>query len=258
MEGSWRLLRPYEALLFPGYMGPEEASSIHVGGPVKCFRKGFLYSVYICVGPGGLVAVKDYRVSSLKWIPAFIAAAPTVRYRRGPKLRALSELHYSRLLRRVVNTPRILSAHLWERGALTVREYVPGVSVLDSRDPRAWRMAGKALARIHVGGYALGDANPGNFIVSGSTVTLVDMEQARPSDPASTAWDIITVIAYTHITRARGAHLNELIEAYVEEGAPTRETIRELRKLKYWIPYLLIPHKIVEAIKIIRSLDQMS
>lgn len=256
MEGSRGLSRSYEGLLFSGFVGPEEASSIHVGEPVECFRRGLLYSVYICAGPGGFVAVKDYRVSSLKWIPAFIAAAPTVRYRRDPKLRALSELYYSRLLRMVVNTPRILSAHLWERGALTVREYVPGVSVLDSRDPRAWRMAGKALARIHSEGYALGDANPGNFIVSGSSITLVDMEQVRPSDPTSIAWDIITVIAYTHLTRAKGTYLNELIETYVGEGAPTREAIRELGKLKYWTPYLLMPHKIVEALKITANLNR--
>ncbi len=242
--------------MFLGFRGPEEASSIHVGEPVKCFRKSFLYSVYICVGPRGLVAVKDYSVSSLKWLPAFIAAAPTVRYRRDPKLRAFSELYYSRLLRGVVNTPRILSAHLWERGALIVKEYIPGIPVLDSRDPGAWRMAGKALADIHIRGYALGDANPGNFIVSGSSITLVDLEQARPSDPASIAWDIITVIAYTHLTRARGTHLKELIKTYVEEGAPTGETIRELKKLKYWTPYLLMPHKIVEAMKIIGNLEK--
>jgi hypothetical protein len=254
LENPWALIRVPEGSICLDGLSYEELASPYVGERVECSRISILHSITLCRGPRGVVAVKDYMASSFKWIPAFLASAPTSRFQRDPRSRAVTELVYSRLLRGVVRTPRTLSLNLNGGRVVAVKEYIAGRPVLEIRDPKAWRGAGRALARVHNLGYTLGDANPSNFLVTRDGIAVVDLEQARRATPKSIAWDIVTAIAYTQLMGVDANLPLELLREYLEEaGTPRNTLLRELLKPELLTPYMVMPFKLPEAIKIIAS-----
>lgn len=250
----WNLVRVPEGFVNIGVSSYEDIAEVHVGKPVTCSRVSMLHSILECRGPRGVVVVKDYKLSSLKWIPAFLASAPTSRFQRDPRDRAATELYYSILLRGIVRTPRIISLNVGKGRVVAVREYVDGEPVLGMKDPSAWRDVGRILARIHESGYSLGDANPSNFIKSANDIYLVDLEQARRANLERIAWDIVTVIAYSHLMNVNPLLVRELLEEYASHiGVLRIKLLRELLKVKYWTPYALMPFKLPEALTLARS-----
>jgi tRNA A-37 threonylcarbamoyl transferase component Bud32 len=254
LENPWVLVRIPEGTLSLDGLGYEELASPYVGDGVECSRVSLIHSIILCRGPRGVVAVKDYTASSLKWIPAFLASAPTSRFQRDPRGRAATELVYSRILRRAVRTPRMLSLNVSGGRVVAVKEYIAGRPVLDIRDPRAWREAGRALARVHNLGYVLGDANPSNFLISRDGVAIVDLEQARRATPRRIAWDIVTVIAYSQLMGVDVSLPEEMLRGYLEEASIPRDVLlRELLRPELLTPYIIMPFKVPEAIKAVTS-----
>jgi len=126
--------------------------------------------------------------------------------------------------------------------------------VLGLPDTRAWRLTGRALARIHEAGYTLGDANPGNFLALGEGLALVDLEQARRATVGGMAWDIVTVLAYSHLMGVDSRLVKSLLEEYASSiGGLRGPLVEELLKPRYWLPYIAIPYKAPEALNIVRS-----
>jgi Mn2+-dependent serine/threonine protein kinase len=259
LEDPWSLARTLEGSIRLGSVSYEAVASPHVGEPVECSRVGILHSITLCRGPRGVVVVKDYGVSSFKWIPAFLASTPASRFQRDAKSRAATELAYSRILRSVVKTPRVLSINLQDGRVVAVKEYIAGKPVLEARDPKAWREAGRALARIHNTGYTLGDANPSNFLVTREGIALVDLEQARKATPRRIAWDMVTVIAYTQLMGVDISLPSELLKEYLGEvDMPKSKLAGEILKPEILTPYIIMPFKIPETIKMILSTTTVS
>ncbi|MEM1686147.1 MAG: hypothetical protein QXO93_06160 [Acidilobaceae archaeon] len=227
-------------------------AELYTGDSIECTRLSILYSVYKCVGSRGTVIVKDYRVSSTKWIPAFLASAPTVRYRVDYRERALAELIYTKLIGRIIRTPEIIALHLGRASTIAVKEHIHGSPLVEESNPKYWSIAGRALAKIHLANYSLGDANPSNFIVDDS-IALVDLEQARRASIREKAWDIVTVIAYSHLLGLKSGLLESMLKTYSDTlGEDTRILAREFKKIKYWIPYTIMPYMLPVALSILR------
>ncbi len=254
LENPWVLVKALEGTITLGMFSYEELASPYVGEHVRCSRVSILHSIIICRGSRGIVAIKDYTASSFKWIPAFLASTPASRFQRDPRSRAATELAYSRILRGVVRTPRTLSLNIHGGGVVAVKEYIAGKPVLDVKDPRAWGEAGRALARIHNTGYTLGDANPSNFLVAEDGIAVVDLEQARRATLRRIAWDIVTVIAYSQLMGVDASLPSELLREYLEEVTiPKSRLVEELLKPELLTPYIVMPFKIPETIRIIIS-----
>lgn len=242
-----------EGYLDVGILGYELLVQRHLGEPVSCSRVSILYSVMTCRGPRGVIAVKDYTMSSFKWIPAFLASSLASRFQRDPRDRAVTELVYSKLLRGIVRTPRTIALHVRDGRVVSLREYIDGYPLLSLDNPVYWGVVGGILARIHSSGYSLGDANPSNFLVTPSDVALIDLEQARRANVERMAWDLITVIAYSHLMNINSKLIEELLEGYASEIGELKTKVgEELLKPRYWIPYTLIPFRLPEALNMVR------
>ena len=100
----------------------------------------------------------------------------------------------------------------------------------------------------------LGDANPSNFMISRDGVVVVDLEQARRATPRRIAWDIVTVIAYSHLMGVAVSLPEEMLKEYLEEASIPRDVLlRELLRPELLTPYIIMPIKVPEAIKAVTS-----
>ena len=208
------LVRPPEGVLMSDCGGL--AGLAEVLGASECSRSSLLFSTTVCAGPGGSVVVKDYAYGTLKWLLAGFLSLPAYPFRESPASRALNEYSSLRALRRVVRTPSVLALCVGQARSLLAREYVKGEVVMKSQDPSLWREAGRALAAIHRSGWALGDPNPGNFVVAGDGTYLIDAEQAGPFTPARGAWDLAVYFYYARFFGSPLELVRESLRAYAQ------------------------------------------
>ena len=224
---------------------PEEMASHYTGGEARCKRTQWTASTLVCEGPSGRVAVKEYTRMLVKWLPASIAGGGIARYLIRPKARLANEYKYLRLLRSVIPTPRILGICGQYFQAMMARSFLEGRPVLGSKEPMDWEASGLALARIHLSGYVLGDANPGNFIATNKgEAGIIDAEQARRFNSRRGAWDLVVYTYYALFFNAPEDLVAEGVRAYagyLAERDPhtMREIGGNLRDPQLWGPLLL-------------------
>ncbi|GAB6148589.1 hypothetical protein [Stetteria hydrogenophila] len=246
----WRLARIPEGELLLSCSGAARLASRYVGEPVECKAPWLASSTLVCTGAGGRVAVKEYYRMAFKWAAVRPVAVGFVRYRVTPKSRLAAEYRYLRLLRPIAGTPRVHGVCLDYAYAAMAREYVEGSPVLASRDPGDWRLAATLLASIHRAGYAVGDPNPGNIIVSGGRARLIDAEQARGYTPRAAAWDLAVFAVHARIFRVPMELVEEALKAYREaSGSLWGEVSRILASPRIWVNLAIAP---VEAFKLQR------
>ncbi len=224
-------------------------------GNWKCKQSSFTSSSLICNNNGRRVIVKIYEKMQVKWIPAFLASPPPVRYLVSARSRLSNEYYWLLHLRRITKTPRIfyLSAGLFSR--IMIREYIEGTPVLSSKSSEYWMAAGRELAKIHRHGYVLGDPNPGNFIYSEDYVSIVDAEQARPYSLIAGSWDLVVFVVYALLFNADKSLISDAISAYADSVPSLYKAEKEyLLSGKGWGgvkllgPYYYSAKKIIEQI----------
>ncbi|MEB3851570.1 MAG: phosphotransferase [Desulfurococcales archaeon] len=238
-SNPWSLVRLPEG----EYRGPCRDPLELLDG-AQCRQGGGRFtSSYVCDTPRGRVVLKDYMKMALKWIPAAAASSVAVRYRLGPRSRLAADYHYLRLLRGVLPTPRFLALCSDVARAGAVREYVEGTPVLDSREHTHWRAAGAALGLVHEAGYALGDPNPGNFIVppGGGRPWLIDAEQAREYTRRRGAWDLVVATAYASMFNVEQSLILEMLSAYLDSWPGARPTLEAAQSPALWLPLQVVP-----------------
>lgn len=221
-----------------------------VGKEFTCRRTGLIYSTYLCEGPHGRVVMKDYGTSAVKWVPATLVSAPVARYRTDPRERAVAEVLYSAILRRVIRTPKMLFLGLG-KDIVTIREYVIGAPLI--LDPRqdSWERAGRALAEIHDAGYALGDANPGNFVIS-DEVSVIDLEQTRRASDREKLWDIATLLIYSNLMSIRCKLIDSFLESYLYY-VKSPLIAKNIEMIERLAPCGVVPPRFPDVLEIIKK-----
>jgi len=209
-------------------------------------------SSLICERDGERIVVKEYMRMILKWLPAVAASTPYYGYQLSPKARLYNEYRYLRILRAVVPTPRIYAVCGTQSNTFMAREFMEGEPVLESRDPGAWRLSGVSLARIHKSGHALGDPNPGNFVVAGGVAGVIDAEQARKLTPTRAAWDLAVYVVYGLLFGAPEDLLAEGVRAYRGEAPEAwGEAEKILSSRRFWTVFAATPNIAVKARRIL-------
>ncbi|MEB3806026.1 MAG: hypothetical protein GSR73_00705 [Desulfurococcales archaeon] len=223
--------------------GPRELAQYYLGVVESCKRSQWTSSTVICRSEEGeRIAVKEYLKMIVKWLPASIASSPALNYLITPKSRLANEYRHLRVLRGVISTPEILGVCGDPAKAVMVRGFVEGEPVLDSDKPLYWRMSGEALAAIHSHGYVLGDPNPGNFVIDGGSVSLVDAEQARRFTARRGAWDLIVYVYYSVLLGKRRDLIAEGLRGYLDSiGALGDRVVRELGEKRLWNWLRILP-----------------
>jgi len=195
---------------------PETLSSQITGDGTLCRPPSPLSSSLTCRGEDGRAVVKIYGRLAVKWLPATIASPREARYLVTPKARMANEYYWLRRLRKAVATPRIHALAV-NPSRMMLRDYIPGVPAFDSEEKRHWETAGRTLAFLHKHGVALGDPNPGNFIVDEENPdysAIVDAEQARPYAPVAGAWDLVVFTVYPLLFGRDKSLVESAVEAY--------------------------------------------
>ncbi len=238
------------------YGNCEMAEAIpEVLGATSCRRSSLLYSTTICEGEEPVI-VKDYGHSTLKWMLAGVLSVAAYPFKESPTSRAINEYRSLRALRNIVGTPRVYALCLSPMRALMAREFVEGDPVLSSRDPAAWEEAGRALAALHRAGWALGDPNPGNFVMSKGRPLLIDVEQAGQFSPVKGAWDLAVYYYYSRFFGAPSDLLRESLRAYVRSAGDLWRSVRE-ELFSPGVIYLTatLPPLLLEMHNVIRDIE---
>jgi|GEM_PF-651960 len=218
--------------------GARGASSLDL----KCNYASPLSSSLICDGDGLKFIVKEYTRMQIKWIPASIASAMMYKYRVSPKSRMSAEYRNLRVLRRIIRTPKIYGVCGTYYSTKMVREYIEGEPVASSHSKHAWRLAGEAIAMLHDNNIAVGDPNPGNFIVTGKgDVALIDAEQAARFDPKKGLWDLIVFTLYSLALGADENLVAGALREYFNTARKSNSIIKEAEKEAIWATISLIP-----------------
>ncbi len=195
---------------------PETLSSQITGKDTLCRPSSPLSSSLACRGEDGRAVVKIYGRLAVKWLPATIASPREARYLVTPRARMANEYYWLRRLRKAVATPRIHALAV-NPSRMMLRDYVHGIPAFDSEEKRHWETAGRTLAFLHKLGVALGDPNPGNFIVDEENLeysAIVDAEQARPYAPVAGAWDLVVFTVYPLLFGKDKSLVESAVEAY--------------------------------------------
>ena len=224
-----------EGLAFYHCRGGRWLAERLLGDGASCERPGWQYSSMVCEGGGRRIVVKEYYRMIVKWVPAALASAPYYGYILSPKKRLYNEYRHLLALRGLVGTPRVYGVCGDQARAVMAREYVEGRPVLGSGDPRDWRASGEALARVHRGGYALGDPNPGNFLVGGGGVSVIDVEQAKKYTVERGAWDLAVYTVYALLFNQPEELIAEGLRAYAgAAGGLAGREARILSSRSFW------------------------
>ncbi|MEB2793177.1 MAG: hypothetical protein LRS41_03865 [Caldisphaeraceae archaeon] len=210
------ILRPYKLLSLPeGEIrmdcGSEDDSYLK---EYKCNRPSILSGSQICNDGKRKVVIKEYMYGSLKWFMAGAVSASIYPFRQTPLGRLSNEYRHLLELRKVIPTPRVYAVCPDRYWSKMVREFIEGEVALKSKDPKAWEKIGEALATIHNGGFALGDPNPGNFIITDNEVYIIDLEQASSYSTKKAAWDIAVFFSYARAFLAGYRLVKRSLEAY--------------------------------------------
>ena len=187
---------------------------VELDGSSRCRRSSMLYSSTVCEDEEGRLVIKDYGYGTFKWLFAGIMSVTAYPFTQTPNGRASNEYRGFIELRRYIRTPRVLSVCLTPMEASMVREYIDGQDVLRSRDPSHWEEAGKALATVHRAGYAMGDPNPGNIIITEGGPALIDVEQVSSFTPQKGAWDLAVFFYYSRFFGAPLDLVRESLRSY--------------------------------------------
>jgi tRNA A-37 threonylcarbamoyl transferase component Bud32 len=224
------------------------------GRGLECSYASPLSSSLICSYGGSRFIVKEYTRMQIKWIPASLASAMMYKYRVSPKSRMAAEYRNLRVLRKVVRTPRIYGVCGTYYSTKMVREYVEGNPVASSSSIDDWRLAGETLALLHDNDIAVGDPNPGNFIVTGEReVALIDVEQAARFDPRKGLWDIIVFTLYSLVMGVDESLVAGAIREYFGSTAKRNAILKEAEKEAVWAAISLLPSIGLKARQLIMS-----
>ena len=233
------------------YDGVAKLSGMNDGFKVKESQAGDLSATarIVTLSEGSRetkILVKHFSdVRSLKWALLGIWALSARKFSLSPLSRLHREYHASRRLRELgVKTPRVIGVAPDER--ILVKEYVEGepLSRVIHRLLRGWsddatfiKSYAEAIAKIHRGGFTLGDTKASNVIIRGGEVFLTDLEQAVESGEA--AWDIAEFLYYTAKLSLRAEGMERVartfLEAYRNENGS--RAIATARKLRYVAPF---------------------
>jgi len=154
-----------------------------------------------------------------------------------------------------VRTPRVLGLCVSPLNASMAREYVEGEVVMNSKDPGAWEAGGEVLARVHRGGFALGDPNPGNIVISGGEAYLIDAEQAGRFTPVKGAWDLAVYYYYSRFFGAPRDLVAESLRGYVKGvGGLWNEVKKELLGPRVAPFIAAMPPFMVELLELLKGL----
>ena len=245
---------------------PRELASEHLecsGGEPVCRGGHVISSSVVCSCGGRRLVVKDYSRMGGKWVVFKIMSKPMVDYRVMPRARMAYEYIYMERLREIENivTPRFLelcSTPLTR--SMAVREYLEGRILRESTEPGDWSHAGAALGRIHDAGATLGDANPGNFLLtSRHRMGILDAEQARDYTTRNAAWDIITFTSTSLFWRTSEEQVKAFLEGYKETSPEPRRVFEEASKAYAWIGILpTVPHIYMQSKKILEDIVKSS
>ncbi|MEM0340372.1 MAG: lipopolysaccharide core heptose(II) kinase RfaY [Acidilobaceae archaeon] len=212
-----------------------------LGNEVRCRRLSLLGSTFFCEGRRGSLVAKVYdEFSTLKWVSVVPFSRPAIAFRVSSYERLVSELVYSVKLRKLIKTFKVFGVAKISGVYVLLREYVQGETLFKIKDPKAWRLLGRRLAEIHLENIALGDSNPGNFVVSNNEIAVVDLEQARNIEEGLAAWDLVTLLVHGHLRGVSTSLLVEALKGYGENEEARRRITRELSNLAVWTPYLLV------------------
>lgn len=210
-----------------------------LGCKAKCRRGHIIASSMVCTCGNKKLVMKDYSIMSLKWIPLFLVARTAYKYRTTPGERMEAEYVYFPKLREIpgVRAPEmILVCRRGQGHAFTVRTYLPGVPLLEAKNNLSWRFAGSMLYKIHMHGYVLGDANPGNFLVDSPVeprvLGVIDAEQAMPYSLQGAAWDLVTLISTSIVFRVDDRQILAILGSY--SGSGGKEVLEEASKSRLW------------------------
>lgn len=164
---------------------------------------------------GGSVLAFGARLCGPQPYPGELSPAARVR-REAAALDALA--------RAGIPSPRVIAAN--PAAAVLLLEHVPGtpLSRIGGREHvRAYR---RALDAVHAAGWVLNDAHPGNALVDGDRVSLIDLEFAeRSTDPDRHAFDLAYAAAFL-----RGSERDVFL------GEPDLRVARATRRLAGFAP----------------------
>ncbi len=227
LKEPWTLVRAPE-----GYIAPYSCSNVKELLPLAgCKRPNPISSSRVCGDGESKIVVKDYSVAFYKWV---LAAPLAVSYgfKLSPNARAANEYIWYHRLRKAVGTPRVIALCLEPRRAIMWREYVEGSPLSELSDEESWVRGGSVMALVHYHAEAaLGDANPGNILLSGGDAYVLDAEQAKEFNYWRGAWDLSIAAAYSMVLLHKPARLIEaLLEGYWVE-APRTEASRVISLL---------------------------
>ena len=197
--------------------GPDEVLA-RLFGDYDCKRPSILSSSYVCETRQGPVVVKRYAAREAKWFPASMASPPGAKMTVSAPARLATEYIMLRRIRGILPTPRIIAVIRGASGPSMIREYLDGQPVLESRDRTLWEHAGCALAKLHSGGIALVDSNPGNMLFTGDTIAIIDAEQASPFTLEAGAWDLVVFTAYSILFSVDRSLILSALRAYKKCG----------------------------------------
>ena len=262
---SQRSCSPSRALLDPlGLLEPEEGVLLGrcdaiqaikeiIVGDGTCRRSSILFSTQVCEGGGSSIVIKDYSYAIPKWLLAGLISIGAYPFRQTPSSRASNEYSHFISMRAVIRTPRVYSLCLSPVSATMVREYVDGDVVMKSDDPEIWRRAGEALARIHRAGFALGDPNPGNFVLSGQETWLIDAEQAATFNPTKGAWDLAVYYYYARFFGAPADLVRESVTGYASAAGDLWRKVKDEFFSPRMAPFLVsLPPLLIELVETLR------
>ncbi|MGC9071185.1 MAG: hypothetical protein ACP5HK_00590, partial [Acidilobus sp.] len=245
------LLRPEEGVVFGRCEGLEAFRELMIGKP-SCRRSSILYSTQICEGTSGTVVIKDYSYAFPKWLLAGILSFGAYPFRQTAAGRATNEFASLVSLRGIVRTPSVLALCVSPTGAAMMREFVDGDVIMRSSDPGAWRLAGRVLARIHRGGFSLGDPNPGNLVQAKCEAWLIDAEQATKFSPQRGAWDLAVYYYYARFFGAPQDLVEESVRGYVKEAGELWHRVRPELLSPRVAPFLVsLPPYLAEMLEVV-------
>ena len=231
-----------------------EVSTKKVGGPYA-----LLQEYRISEGDRSVrLAVKKYRdLKSVKWVLLNVWTASSRKFEITPLARLHREYVALRDFRKAeIDVPEVIAVVGPSR--ILVTSFIDGIDlgtmareVLANRrvDLSPIGMYGKALARVHSLGYALGDAKPNNALLSNSHICLTDLEQARVG--GDRAWDLSVFIYYSLKLSTNGKSSRDFVrtflEGYLEGGS--REIVSASLKAKYYEPFfpIVAPNVVLAA-----------
>ncbi|MGC9183312.1 hypothetical protein [Caldisphaera sp.] len=229
-----------------------------LGKDYRCKRPGILSSSQICENDEMKIVIKEYIYGTLKWFMAGAVSASIFPFKETPLSRLVNEYKSLLDLRKIINTPKILSLCSEKYEYKMVREFLDGEVVLKSKNPYAWYNMGKSLALIHNHNRTLGDPNPGNFVmIDNDNMALIDAEQVSNYTHKKAAWDLAVFFAYARTFQANPRLVKETLKSYVE-SRPKEEWKKVLSYIKG--PHLtalmtILPNLLAELRLALKDLD---